>query len=61
MNIEAITKDQIKRWVDIRKQRNITQRTMAELTGVSRGHISNFENLKVNNMYLFNFYQKLFD
>lgn len=59
--IEDMTNEQIKKWVEIRKERKITQQVMAEITGVSRSHIANFENLRVNNMYLFNYYQKLFD
>lgn len=61
MDIKKETNAQIKKWVDIRKARKITQRSMAEITGVSRSHITNFENLRVNNMYLFNYYRNLFD
>lgn len=61
MNIENQTNEQIKKWVEIRKSRKITQQAMAEITGVSRSHIANFENLRVNNMYLFNYYRNLFD
>ena len=61
MNIENLTNEQIKKWVEIRKARKITQQAMAEITGVSRPHIANFENLRVNNMYLFNYYRNLFD
>lgn len=61
MNIEKMVNDDISKWVQMRQKRGITQKAMAEITGVSRGHISNFERLKVNNMYLYNYYRKLFD
>lgn len=61
MNIEKETKEQIKKWVEVRKQKKLTQMDMAKITGVSRPNIANFERLRVNNMYLFNCYHDMFD
>ena len=61
MSIENITQDQIRNWVKIRQERKITQEEISKITGVSRSHIANFENLRVNNMYLYNYYRSLFE
>lgn len=61
MNIEKETKEKIQKWVKVRKERKLTQEDMSKITGVSRPNIANFERLRVNNMYLFNFYLNMFD
>lgn len=61
MKIKTMTEENIKKWVEIRKEKKITQEEISKITGVSRSHIANFENLRVNNMYLFNYYRNLFD
>jgi transcriptional regulator with XRE-family HTH domain len=61
MNIEKETRDNIKRWVRARKSRHITQLEVSKMTGMSRSHIANFERLRVNNMFLYNFYHNMFD
>ena len=62
MDIEkTLTHYQITKWVEARKKLKITQEEIARITGVSRSHIANFENLRVNNMYLYNYYRSLFD
>ena len=61
MSIEKETKDNIKRWVKARRSKRITQNEIAKMTGVSRSHIANFERLRVNNMFLYNFYHNMFD
>lgn len=61
MSIEKETKDNIKRWVKSRRSKRITQNEIAKMTGVSRSHIANFERLRVNNMFLYNFYHNMFD
>ena len=61
MSIEKETKDNIKRWVKTRRYKKITQNEIAKMTGVSRSHIANFERLRVNNMFLYNFYHNMFD
>jgi len=61
MSIEEITHEQIKKWVQVRKDKKITQEEISKITGVSRSHIANFENLRVSNMYLYNYYRSLFD
>lgn len=61
MSIEKDTLDQIKRWAKIRKDKKITQIEMSKITGVSRPNIANFENGRVNNMYLYNMYRSMFD
>lgn len=45
--------------VEKRKQL-FTQEQISKMTGVSRSHISNFENGRVNNMYLYDFYMNAF-
>lgn len=45
--------------VEKRKQL-FTQEQISKMTGVSRSHISNFENGRVNNMYLYDFYINAF-
>lgn len=45
--------------VEKRKQL-FTQEQISKITGVSRSHISNFENGRVNNMYLYDFYINAF-
>ena len=45
--------------VEKRKQ-SFTQEQISKMTGVSRSHISNFENGRVNNMYLYDFYMNHF-
>lgn len=61
MNIEKETRDNIKRWVRARKSKHITQLEVSKMTGMSRSHIANFERLRVNNMFLYNFYHNMFD
>lgn len=61
MSIEKETLAQIKRWAKVRKERKITQIEMSKITGVSRPNIANFENGRVNNMYLYNMYRSMFD
>lgn len=61
MGIRKMAEEDIRRWVEIRKEKKITQEEISKITGVSRSHIANFENLRVNNMYLFNYYRSLFD
>lgn len=61
MSIEKETLAQIKRWAKIRKDKKITQIEMSKITGVSRPNIANFENGRVNNMYLYNMYRSMFD
>ena len=61
MSIENETLKNIKRWVEIRKVKGITQKEMSKISGVSRSHIANFEGLRVNNMYLYNLYHDMFD
>ena len=56
MSIEKETLDQIRRWAKVRKDKKITQIEMSKITGVSRPNIANFENGRVNNMYLYNMY-----
>lgn len=52
--------DKIQKMALERKKRRITQEALSQMTGVSRSHISNFERGVVNNMYLYDFYQKMF-
>lgn len=61
MSIENETKDNIKRWVKSRRSKKITQNEIAKMTGMSRSHVANFERLRVNNMFLYNFYHNMFD
>lgn len=61
MSIEKDTLDQIRRWAKVRKDKKITQIEMSKITGVSRPNIANFENGRVNNMYLYNMYRSMFD
>lgn len=61
MILEKETKDNIKRWVKSRRSKKITQNEIAKMTGMSRSHIANFERLRVNNMFLYNFYHNMFD
>lgn len=61
MYIKRKTEEDIRKWVQIRKEKKITQEEISKITGVSRSNIANFENLRVNNMYLFNYYRNLFD
>lgn len=61
MSIEKETLDQIRRWAKVRKDKKITQIEMSKITGVSRPNIANFENGRVNNMYLYNMYRSMFD
>ena len=61
MSIEKETLAQIKRWAKVRKDKKITQIEMSKITGVSRPNIANFENGRVNNMYLYNMYRSMFD
>ena len=61
MSIQEITKDQIKKWVEVRKKKKLTQEDISKMTGVSRSNIANFERLRVNNMYLYSFYNNMFD
>lgn len=61
MSIEKETLAQIKRWAKVRKGKKITQIEMSKITGVSRPNIANFENGRVNNMYLYNMYRSMFD
>jgi DNA-binding XRE family transcriptional regulator len=61
MSIEKETLAQIKRWAKVRKEKKITQIEMSKITGVSRPNIANFENGRVNNMYLYNMYRSMFD
>ncbi len=61
MSIEKETKDNIKRWVKSRRSKKITQNEIAKMTGMSRSHVANFERLRVNNMFLYNFYHNMFD
>ena len=49
------TIDNLKSLVEIRKK-NCSQLEVAQMTGVSRPHIANFEAGRVNNMYLYDFY-----
>lgn len=60
MNIEKETKEQIKKWVEVRRKRKLTQEDISKITGVSRPNIANFERLRVNNMYLYSFYHNMF-
>lgn len=52
-------KEKIKLLVDERKKK-YSQLEVSKMTGVSRSHIANFENLRVNNMYLYDFYLNQF-
>ena len=61
MSIQLETMNQISDWVKVRKAKGITQEEMSKMSGVSRSNIANFERLRVNNMYLFNFYKMMFD
>lgn len=61
MSIEKETLAQIRRWAKVRKDKKITQIEMSKITGVSRPNIANFENGRVNNMYLYNMYRSMFD
>ena len=61
MSIEKETRDNIKRWVKARRSKHITQNEVAKMTGMSRSHVANFERLRVNNMFLYNFYHNMFD
>ena len=61
MSIEKETLTQIRRWAKIRRAKKITQVEMAKLSGLSRPNIANFENGRVNNMYLYNLYRSMFD
>lgn len=61
MSIEKETKDNIKRWVKSRRSKKITQNEIAKMTGMSRSNVANFERLRVNNMFLYNFYHNMFD
>ena len=61
MSIQKETLTQIKRWAKVRRSMKITQVEMAKLSGVSRPNIANFENGRVNNMYLYNLYRSMFD
>lgn len=47
--------EKIKLLVNERKKK-FSQLEVSKMTGVSRSHIANFENLRVNNMYLYDFY-----
>lgn len=51
--------EKIKLLVDERKKK-YSQLEVSKMTGVSRSHIANFENLRVNNMYLYDFYLNQF-
>lgn len=51
--------EKIKLLVDERKKK-FSQLEVSKMTGVSRSHIANFENLRVNNMYLYDFYLNQF-
>ena len=42
------------------RRKTCTQKEVAEMTGVSRSHIANFERGIVNNMYLYDFYLNKF-
>lgn len=53
-------KDKLNMLVNRRKEL-FTQEQISKMTGVSRSHISNFENGRVNNMYLYDFYMNHFD
>lgn len=48
-------KDKIKILTEERKK-TCTQSEVSKMTGVSRSNISNFENGRVNNAYLYDFY-----
>lgn len=61
MSIQSDTMKQIRQWVQVRKAKKITQAEISKMSGVSRSHIANFENLRVNNMYLYDFYRHMFD
>ena len=61
MNNEQETKENIRRWAKVRKSRKITQDEVSKMTGLSRSNIANFERLRVNNMFLYNFYQNMFN
>ena len=52
--------DKIQQMAFERKKRHITQEAVSKMTCVSRSNISNFERGLVNNMYLYDFYQKMF-
>lgn len=51
--------EKIKLLVNERKKK-FSQLEVSKMTGVSRSHIANFENLRVNNMYLYDFYLNQF-
>lgn len=51
--------EKIKILVNERKKK-FSQLEISKMTGVSRSHIANFENLRVNNMYLYDFYLNQF-
>lgn len=53
-------KKKIKRMAELRKLK-YTQDEISKMTGVSRPHISNFEQGRVNNMYLYDFYINMFE
>lgn len=53
-------KKKIKRMSELRKLK-YTQEEISKMTGVSRSHISNFEQGRVNNMYLYDFYINMFE
>ena len=53
--------ENIKRWVKVRRSKRITQKEISRMTGLSRSHIANFEALRINNMFLYNFYHNMFD
>lgn len=38
------------------RKKKCTQLEVSKMTGVSRSHIANFENGRVNNAYLYDFY-----
>lgn len=42
------------------RKKKYTQLEVSKMTGVSRSHIANFENGRVNNAYLYDFYIKHF-
>lgn len=40
----------------VNRKKKCTQLEVSKMTGVSRSHIANFENGRVNNAYLYDFY-----
>lgn len=49
-------KEKIKILASERRKRHVTQLEVSKMTGVSRPNISNFENGRANNVYLYDFY-----